>query len=258
MSYLIDTHCHIHDNEFEFDVDTVVSGAREAGVGQLICIGTSALDSQRACDFVRDKPGMWASVGLQPHSATAKKADLELLARLIVEPKVVAVGEFGLDYFYKDYSKKDQIKSFEYQLDLARSFSKPCIFHVREAFSDFWSILDNFSGLTGVVHSFTSTEKDLDQALNRGLYLGINGIITFTKDETQRSVMRNIPLDKLVLETDSPFLTPTPLRGKVNVPANVRLVAAYLAELRGETLEQLIEATTYNAQKLFSLTDITM
>lgn len=252
MSFLVDTHCHIHDKEFTFAND-IFDTAKVANVRQMICIGTSGADSQDAVEFVQDRPGLWASVGLHPHDAKAGKKDLEIIAMLVDEPKVVAVGEFGLDYHYDNSPRADQIKAFEYQLQLAVSLDKPCIFHVREAFSDFWPVLDNFRGVRGVIHSFSATSTEVDEAVKRDLYMGINGIMTFTKINTQLDAVRRAPLAKMVLETDAPFLTPTPLRGTMNVPANVRLVAAYLAEMRGETLDLLIEATTKNAQQLFSL-----
>jgi TatD DNase family protein len=251
--YLVDTHCHIHDEEFSFDQSSVFESAIDAGVRQLICVGTSGSDSEKAASYVHDRAGLWASAGLHPHHAKLGEDDLETIARLAVDPKVVAIGEFGLDYYYDNSPRADQIKCLEYQLQLALSFNKPCIFHVRDAFDDFWPVLDNFPGVRGVLHSFSATGTEVEAALKRGLYMGLNGIMTFTKDERQLDAMKLIPLQNIVLETDSPFLTPTPLRGTINVPANVRLVAACLAEMRGESLDRLVEATTQNAHKLFSL-----
>lgn len=251
--YLVDTHCHIHDQEFSFDQDAVIESAKEADVQQMICVGTSGPDSEKAAAYVRGRAGLWASAGLHPHHAKMGEDDLETIARLAVDPKVVAIGEFGLDYYYDNSPRPDQIKSLEYQLQLALSFDKPCIFHVREAFEDFWPVFDNFSGIKGVLHSFSATSNEVNAAVQRGLYMGLNGIMTFTKNTQQLDAMKHIPLQNMVLETDSPFLTPTPLRGTINVPANVRLVAACLAEMRGESLDQLVEATTQNAHELFSL-----
>lgn len=251
--HLVDTHCHIHDTSFTFDKEQVLESAISADVRQLICVGTSGEDSERAVEFVENKSGLWASVGLHPHDARLSEDNFETIARLAGHQKVVAIGECGLDYHYNNSPKADQIQALEYQLQLAQSVNKPCIFHVRDAFSDFWPILDNFSGIRGVVHSFTATKTEVDECLKRGIYVGLNGIMTFTKEVTQLEAVTYMPLENIVLETDSPFLTPSPLRGTINVPANVRLVAACLAEMRGETLNQLIEATTTNAQKLFSL-----
>jgi TatD DNase family protein len=252
-SYLVDTHCHIHDDQYGFDSQHTIDTARLAGVGQLICIGTTAENSQAAVTFANNYPGMFAAIGLHPHDASLGEDDLEVIARLVGEKSVVAIGEFGLDYHYNNSSKPDQIRALEYQLSIAQSAKKPCVFHVRDAFDDFWPVLDNFPGTRGVIHSFTASVTEVENGIKRGLYFGVNGIATFMKAADQRAGVTNIPLSHLLLETDAPFLTPTPLRGTMNVPANVRLVAAYLAEMRGESLDSLIQATTINAHQLFSL-----
>lgn len=248
---LIDTHCHIHDPEFGFDVSTVLTDAHASGVEKMICIGTNGMDSEQAVAFAHQYDNIWATVGLHPHDAKVGEDDFEILARLASDEKVVGIGECGLDYYYDHSPKSAQKVALEYQLQLALSVGKPLSFHVRDAFDDFWSILDNFVGVRGVIHSFTASTLEVEEAMKRGLYIALNGIMTFTKEQYQRDAAKAVPLEKLMLETDAPFLTPTPLRGKMNVPANVRLVAAYLAELRGEPLDKLIEATTKNAQTLF-------
>lgn len=252
-SYLIDSHCHIHDAQFGFDVDAVVQEARQQDVRQLVCIGTSGEDSERAVQFAENYVGVFASVGLHPHEAKLGEDDLEMIARLGGHKKVVAIGEFGLDYHYNHSPRDQQLMALEYQLQIAQSLRLPCIFHVREAFDDFWAVLDNFPGTRGVVHSFSASITEVEEACKRGLYVGLNGIMTFTRDESQLAAAQKIPLSNMMLETDAPFLTPPPLRGKMNVPANVRLVAACLAEMRGDSLDELIEATTRNTQALFSL-----
>jgi TatD DNase family protein len=255
---MVDTHCHIHAQDFGFDVDSVLEQARAAGVSQLMCVGTDGADSEAAVQFVESRLGCFASIGLHPHDAKLGEDSFETLVNLVSQPKVVAIGECGLDYFYMNSTKQDQRQALEYQLQLATSSSLPCIFHVRDAFLDFWPILDNFPGIKGVIHSFTATEKELEQAMKRDLYVGLNGITTFTKDDLQLMAIKTAPLSKIVLETDSPFLTPVPKRGTVNVPANVELVAAFLASLRGEPLAELIKATTDNARLLFKLGNETL
>lgn len=250
---LIDTHCHIHDPKYELQVPEVLNNAQKAGVRSIVCIGTSALDSQQAVEFVKDKPNCFASIGLHPHDAKLGEDDFELLANLINKPKVIAIGEFGLDYFYENSPKADQITALRYQLELAANSGKPCIFHIREAFDDFWPIFDEYTGIKGVVHSFTAGEKELNECLKRGLFIGLNGIMTFTKDQGQLGAAKAVPLDKLLLETDSPFLTPVPKRGTINEPANVELVAEFLSRLRGESVATLAEATTGNAHALFGI-----
>ncbi len=248
---LVDTHCHIHDEEYKYDISAILRNAEENGVTSLICIGTSATDSARAVEFVKDKPQCFASVGLHPHDAKLGEDDFEVLATLVSNPKVVAIGEFGLDYHYENSLKDDQKTALRYQLELAASSGKPCIFHIREAFDDFWPIFDEFTGIRGVVHSFSSDISDLEECLKRALYISLNGIMTFTKDEKQLEAAKAVPLEKLLLETDSPFLTPVPKRGTINEPSNVRLVAEFLSRLRGESETTLAEATTGNARTLF-------
>ena len=167
--------------------------------------------------------------------------------------KIVAVGECGLDYFYGHSSKEDQEKALRYQMELALEYDLPLIFHVRDAFDDFWPIFDSYPGLRGVLHSYTDNQINLNKALERGLYVGVNGIMTFTKNDWQLEVARAIPLEKIVLETDAPFLTPAPIRGKVNEPANVMLTARFMSELRHVSVEELANLTTTNARHLFSL-----
>jgi TatD DNase family protein len=250
---LFDSHCHIHDEQYGFDVDAVLKRAEEKGVEGLVCIGTSAIDSQNAVKFVEDKPNCYATIGLHPHEATLGEDDFEVLAQLVNHPKVVGIGEFGLDYYYENSPKEDQIKALRYQLELAASSNKPCVFHIRDAFEDFWPIFDEYVGIRGVIHSFTATEKELNEAINRGLYISLNGIMTFTKNADQLAAAKAVPIDKLVLETDAPYLTPTPLRGKVNEPSYVELVAEFLSRLRGESKETLSEVTTGNARSLFGI-----
>ncbi len=266
---LFDTHCHIHEAQFELpgdeamraiwlrankpDPDDIIQRAVKEGVTRMICVGTSAADSQLAVDFVQSRRQCWASVGLHPHEAKNGDQALQTIAKLADQPKVVAIGECGLDYYYTHSPKADQQKALRFQIELAQKHNVPLIFHVREAFDDFWPIFDSYLGLHGVLHSFTDTQANLDKALARGLYIGVNGIITFTKHDWQLEVAKNIPADRLLLETDAPFLTPAPLRGKVNEPAYVRLVAEFLSKLRNQPLDEIAAASTHNATKLFSL-----
>ncbi len=249
---LTDTHCHIHEPSYELEVDATLTRAREAGVDRLICVGTDNLSSTEAVRFAEAHDNVWASVGAHPHDAKDGFDQVEALVR-DRSPKLVAIGEIGLDYFYTHSPRQVQIQALEAQLQLARDHQLPVIFHVREAFDDFWPIFDNFSGLKGELHSFTDSQVNLDAALGRGLFIGVNGISMFTKDEAQKSVFDQIPLERLLLETDAPFLTPPPHRGKVNEPAYVRHVAEYHAERRGVALEHLARATSANASTLFSI-----
>ena len=248
---LVDTHCHIHDANYPLDIGDVLKRAHHAGVNQMVCVGTSEQSSQRALDFAKNHEHLYAAIGVHPHDTKEGYAAIGQL--LAAAEKPVAIGEIGLDYFYTHSPRELQIKALETQLDLARQYDLPVIFHVREAFDDFWPIFDNFPGLRGVLHSFTDTQLNVNQAFARNLLIGVNGISTFTKDEAQRAMFADLPLDRVLLETDAPFLTPAPYRGTVNEPAFVRNVAEFHAHIRNVDLDTVAEATSANARALFAL-----
>lgn len=253
----VDTHCHIHFPDYSLDPEEVIEAASEAGVTRLMAVGCTLADSILAIEMAERHKNIWASVGLHPHEAkhyVNEHEKLQKFCNLLVEKnKVVAVGECGLDYHYMHSSKEDQQKLFRFQLDLATENNLPLIFHVREAFADFWHILDGYKGLSGVVHSFSSSRADLDEILARGFYVGLNGIMTFTKDKQQLEAAKAIPLQKILLETDAPFLTPTPYRGTICEPKHVVVIAEFLSQLRKEDLSALAEQTTRNAHALFGI-----
>jgi TatD DNase family protein len=247
---LIDTHCHIHE-PYDLPVDETLTKAHQAGVDQLICVGTSEDSSEQAVAFSKANPGVFAAVGVHPHETDRGYSRLGKL--LDENPDIVAIGEVGLDYFYSHSPKEVQLEALAVQIELALTHNKPIIFHVRDAFDDFWPIFDAHPGIRGVLHSFTDNRENLEEALKRGLYIGLNGISTFTKDEAQKEMFDSIPLDRILFETDAPFLTPVPHRGKVNEPAYVRIVAEYHAARRGISLEEIAKISTQNARALFSL-----
>ena len=252
---LIDTHSHVHFPEFRDEIDTVLSHAAAAGVEKLLTVGTNDSDSAEAIAVATAYEHVWATVGLHPHDADRGYEALEEIDRLARMDKVVAIGECGLDYFKSETTKEDQERALRFQIELGLELHLPMVFHVRDAFDDFWSILDEYKseGVRGVVHCFTAGVPELEGSLERGLYIALNGIMTFTKEPWQLQAARAVPLDRLVLETDCPFLAPAPLRGRRNEPANLAHTAAFLAQLRGEALEDLEAATSANAQQLFGL-----
>ncbi|OGL34479.1 preprotein translocase [Candidatus Saccharibacteria bacterium RIFCSPHIGHO2_12_FULL_42_8] len=247
---LIDTHCHIHSSDYKLDAEEVYKRALDEGIFKMICVGTSTEDSRLAVDFAVHHNGAFASVGVHPHEA---KHGLEGIEGLLKEKKVVAIGEIGLDYFYSHSEHDIQIDIFEQQLQLAQDNNLPVIFHVREAFDDFWPVLSNFPNTKGVLHSFTDSKENLEKALNFGLYIGVNGISTFTKDANQQAMFASIPLDSLLLETDSPYLTPKSRRGNVNEPVFVREVAEYISTAQSTPVDELAIHTTRNATNLFHI-----
>jgi TatD DNase family protein len=248
---LIDTHCHIHELTYPHEADAVLARAHAAGVKKMICVGTSEESSRQAVTFAAGRPGVYAAVGVHPHDT--KEGWREIAALLSVHNEIIAVGEVGLDYYYAHSPRDVQIKALEEQLQLAQKHRKPVIFHVRDAFDDFWPIFDNFQGIRGELHSFTDTRENLEEALKRRLFIGVNGISTFTKAPVQQAMFQSIPLERMLLETDAPFLTPVPVRGKVNEPAFVRHVAEFHAEIRGISVQEIASQTTTNACALFAL-----
>ena len=270
MTELVDTHCHIQSvglsvgerttrelwAKSDLTADAVVQNAVDEGVTRMVCVGCDLEDSKLAIKFVQDHSNCWASIGLHPHEAqhyAGQDAKLAEFAALAAAHKVVAIGECGFDFYYNHSPKAAQIEVLKFQLNLAKKHDLPLIFHVREAFDDFWPIFDQFEGLRGVLHSFTDNQTNLEKAVERGLYIGINGIATFAKNPAQLDVYKAIPLDNLLLETDAPFLTPTPYRGSINEPKRVVNIADFVADLRGEKRETLSAKTTSNARHLFGV-----
>ena len=248
-----DTHCHIHEESYA-EREVAYERAMEAGVQRLICVGTDEKSSREAVEFANVHDSAWASVGLHPHDATSGIEAIQELERLIKsdkENKIVAIGEIGLDYFYDNSPREQQIEMLHAQLELAQTYHLPIIFHVRESFSDFWPIFDAYEGLRGVLHSFTDNLSNLEQGLSRGLLVGVNGISTFASGENQLEMYRSIPVESLLFETDAPFLTPVPRRGTVNEPAFITHIAHHIANLRSISLEELSRATERNATDIF-------
>jgi TatD DNase family protein len=253
---LVDTHAHIHFPDYQLDPDEVLVAAAKDGVSKVLCVGCTLTDSKLAIDMAARHSSVWATIGLHPHEGAVYVHDdtaLQEFRGLASQPKVVAIGETGLDYYYNNAPKEDQKKLLRFQLNLAQEFNLPLIFHVRQAFSDFFAILDDLEGVRGVVHSFTGTLDEMKEILHRGLYIGLNGIMTFTKEAEQLAMAKAVPLSKLLVETDAPFLTPKPFRGTICQPKHVVQTAEFLAGLRGESLEEIATATTKNAKELFNI-----
>ena len=246
---LFDTHCHIHSADY-LDGEAAYKRAVDHGVVHMLCVGTGVEDSKRAIAFADTHEGVFTAIGVHPHDT---KEGVEQLQTLPHSEKIVAVGEIGLDYYYGHSQPEVQKQALEWQLQLARDRDLPVIFHVREAFDDFWPIFDNFSGIRGVLHSFTDTQENVEKGLTRGLFIGVNGISTFTKVIAQRDMYRQLPLEKILLETDAPYLTPLPYRGKVNEPAYVRMVAEHISTERSTSVEEIATITSHNATHLFQI-----
>lgn len=253
----VDTHAHAHFDNYGDDALAMLLRAQKVGVKKIITVGVSVEDSKRAVNFAQKYDGVWASVGAHPHDGADFMDDalksIEQLKQLVDEPKVVAIGEIGLDYYHDHADRQLQKQALKAQLQFAKSTQKPVIFHVRDAWDDFWQVYDEFAPLKGVVHSFSAGKKQLNACIERGLYVALNGIMTFTRDQAQLESAKAVPNDKLLIETDAPFLTPAPFRGKMCEVKHVVDTAEFLSTLRRQSLEELAETTTSNAQNLFGL-----
>lgn len=262
---LIDTHAHIHFDEYLDDIKDVFDSCRNFGIDKIITVGTDEIDSKKALEFVWNERiveeakdiKLYATAGLHPHDAKNGNDALLTIEELVKDGgygnKLVAVGECGLDYYRNNSEKKDQYRALEFQLELALNTGLPLVFHVRDAWEDFFGIVKNYPDIRGVIHSFTGKTIDVEQANEYNLYFGLNGIMTFTKDQDQLDAAKLIPGERLLLETDCPFLSPEPMRGKRNQPANVGYIAEFLAKLRGIELTDLSRQTTINAKTLFGI-----
>ena len=255
---LIDTHCHIHDadtyqwllsrdkrsNPADYTPDKILARAAQNDVKQVITIGTTHADSLRARDFAAAHDNVFWSYGIHPEECTERVR--ENMVSKITCP--IAIGEVGLDYHHGTTQRQEQIKLLEQMLQLATDQSLPVIFHVREAFDDFFAVTANFSKIKSVVHSFSDSKTNLEKALSRNFYIGVNGLATFTNIPLP-------PLERMLLETDAPFLAPIPYRGHTNEPAYIKDIADFLATKLKLTPEQIASVTTKNAKALFNLPD---
>lgn len=255
MTALIDTHCHLDEDAFEADRAEVVARAALAGVSTLLTIGTTTASSRRAVALAAEFPGVFAAVGIQPnYVAQAAGDDWGVIEELAAAPGVVALGETGLDRYW-DYAPFDmQVDYFRRHLELARQRELPFIVHCREAEQETVAELrrDSQHGpLRGVMHSFAGSAETARACLDLGMYISFSGLVTFKKSPALREVAAAVPADRLLIETDAPYLAPQLVRGKRNEPAYVRLTAEILAGLRGVSLEELAAETTANARRLF-------
>jgi len=254
---LIDTHAHLDEDSFSEDLDDVIARAIESGVIAMVAVATTASNSLATIELAARVPNVFASVGIHPnYAAQARPGDWELVEELAASPKVVAIGETGLDRYWDHTPFEIQLDYFRRQIELARSRSLPFIVHCREAEADVVTVLrdEAASGsLKGVMHSFCGSEETLQVALEVGLHISFAGMVTFKKNESLRQLAKDIPLDRLLVETDSPYLAPLPHRGKRNEPSFVKHTAESLAEAHGMTLNEIAAITTDNARRLFGL-----
>lgn len=258
---LIDSHCHLDRLDLAAhggSLDAALDAARAAGVGHFLCIGVSADNAATVKNLAERYPDVDCSVGVHPLDLEpGAEPALDWLLGELEHPKVVAIGETGLDYHYEPESAALQQASFRLHLDAARITGKPVIVHTREARADTLALLREAAlPQAGVLHCFTEDWEMAKAALDIGFYISLSGIVTFRNAEALREVARQVPVDRLLVETDSPYLAPVPHRGKPNLPQYVREVAEYLAVLRGVSYETLAEQTSSNFKRLFPLASV--
>jgi TatD DNase family protein len=250
---LVDSHCHLDDKQFAADRDAVIERAQAAGVERLMAIGTGdgPPDLETAVRLADCYPFFYATVGVHPHDASkAVDESFDRLRDLLAHPKVLALGEIGLDYHYDFSPRETQRAVFVRQLELARNAGKPIVIHTREAWTDTMQILrENYSG-AGIFHCFTGGPAEAREALDLGFHLSFGGVLTFPKAEPVREAARLTPPDRLLVETDAPYLAPVPHRGKRNEPAFLVDTVRKLAEIRGTSPEEMAAVTTRNFEQL--------
>jgi TatD DNase family protein len=255
---LIDSHAHIQGKEYAGEVEAVIARAREAGVEKIIAVGGAGdmSSNTEAIALAKTFPDIYATVGMHPHDAKDVGGDeLKKLKELATDPKVVAVGETGLDYYYDHSPREVQRRVFAEFIRMARETSLPIVVHERDAAHDVADLLraEGAGKLRGVIHCFTGNYEAACAYLDLGFYISFTGIITFKNADSLRDVVRKVPLDRLFVETDSPYLTPVPYRGKRNEPAYVRYVAETVACIKELSLEEVARVTTENVRQLFGI-----
>lgn len=252
----VDTHAHLFYPNFNGEIDQVIERANNAGIKYIIVPGTDLATSKKAIELAEKYDSVYAAVGIHPHdTAEWDNVNLDTLEELSKHPKVVAIGEIGLDYYYDFSPKEIQLVAFKAQIDLAIKVNLPIIVHNRESNDDVMNIIREYNGskLRGQFHCFAGTSQNAKELTDMGHFVSFTGNITFKKADTIRDTLKNINIDKLLLETDSPFMTPVPYRGKRNEPSNVLLIAEKIAEIHNVSLEDVSRITNYNVYKLFGI-----
>ncbi|MDR1934870.1 MAG: TatD family hydrolase [Candidatus Accumulibacter sp.] len=252
---LVDSHCHLDFPDLAGNLAEVLAAMRQGGVGYALCAGVTLEDFPRIAALAGAHAHIFATVGVHPETTGVREASVDELARLAAHPKVVGIGETGLDYHWHKDAPAWQRERFRVHIRAARQAGKPLVVHNRDATADTLRLLaeEKAGEAGGVLHCFTETWEAAQRALDLGFYISLSGIVTFKNARAVKEVARRVPLDRLLVETDSPYLAPVPFRGKPNQPAYVRYVAEEIAALRGMPFETLAAATTANFFRLFSL-----
>jgi len=253
---LVDSHCHLDYLPSGPVRAETIARARRAGVGAILTIGTKITEFPAVRAIAEENPDVWCSVGIHPHEAAAEPdTSAERLANLAGHPKVVGIGETGLDFYYEHSPRERQVEVFRAHAAAARATGLPLIVHTRDADPETAGVLREEAAkgpLTGVIHCFSTGRELAEMSIELGFYISISGIVTFKNAEPLRAIVRDLPLDRILVETDAPYLAPVPLRGKQNEPAFVVHTAAEVAKLKGVSAEEIAEITTANFYRLFA------
>jgi len=257
---LVDSHCHLHFIDYQHlnaDINTVVKNARIEGISGMLCVCTELEQMSEILHITRSFDEIYASVGIHPTEINNNNNVIEEIEKWVHDTKVIAIGETGLDYYHLDTNNQAAIKAqqelFIKHILLAKKYNKPLIIHTRNARIDTLKLLKEYhaSDVGGVLHCFTEDWDTAKNAMDLNFYISFSGIVTFKNAVELQKIAKDMPLDKMLIETDSPYLAPVPFRGKMNQPMYVKYVAKFIAELKGITLEEVANATTHNYNKLF-------
>ena len=248
----IDTHCHIYYDKYQDDIDDVINRANNNNVNHMICVGVDFESSEKSLFLSEKYKSVFATAGYHPHeSKFALHNYLDKISQLLKHPKVVAIGEIGLDYYYEHSDKKTQVKIFREQLELAKDLDVPVVIHNRESDNDLYYNIKESKITKGVIHCYSSDTKYAKKIFDLGLFVSFTGILTFS--QSLQKVVKEIPLEKVMIETDSPYLTPIPHRGKRNEPHMVSLIAEKIADIKNISIEEVARTTTKTAKKFFGI-----
>lgn len=246
-----DTHCHIY-KEYYKNLDEIINNAKNNKVNRMINNGCNSASNKEVLELLKKYDTMYGALGIHPESVeTYQESDITFIKNNLENDRIIAIGEIGLDYHYTKENKEEQKKLLEVQLSIAKNANLPVIIHSREATEDTINILKKYN-LKGVIHSFSGSYETAQIYIKMGYLLGINGVITF-KNSKLKEVIKKIPLKNIILETDSPYLTPEPYRGKRNEPARILDIAKFICELKGVSLEELARITNENIKRIFDI-----
>ena len=251
---LVDTHVHLNSKKYNKNLDEVIQRALNNDVETMIVVGFDKETNALAIQLAEKYPFIYATVGLHPTDAKyIKQQDYELLIKQLKHERVVGIGECGLDFYWDKEFIEEQIEVFKRQIELSLDYNKPLIIHMRDASEATYNVLSEYKGLKGIMHCYSGSPEMVKHFLDLGLHISLGGPVTFLNGHKPKEVAKVVPIDKLLIETDAPYLSPHPFRGKTNEPARVKLVAEEIARLRNISYEELAKQTTINAYKLFKI-----